>query len=58
MVLDKPYSDWPGHKTSRLPTVDLYSPWLQSVFGDSIYEDELIVVYWVGGRVTALADAD
>ena len=54
VVLDKPYADWPGHKTPRLHTVDLYSPWLQSVFGDAIYEDDLIAVYGVsGGTPTA-----
>ena len=55
IVLDKPYSDWSRHKTSHMHTVDLYSPWLQSVFGDAIYEDDLIVVYRVDGRETALS---
>ena len=55
VVLDKPYTDWPGHKTPRLNSFDLYSPWLQSMFGGAIYEDDLIAVYEVGDRGAPIA---
>ena len=47
VVLEKSHTDWPGLRTPRLRSFDVYTPWLQSLFGKTIYEDDKIGVYKV-----------